>query len=132
MAIDQSVLLALKHAVRSANEDAPRPIPAGVLEPLIKVSRPGLHMNLDLEASNAIGAPLITVMDQPTFGQLLAPLTKRQKDVAGLIIDGFSNREIAEQLGISLSTAKDHVHAILARLDLKSRTALVSAARRNG
>lgn len=89
-------------------------------------------MNLDLEASNAIGAPLITVMDQPTFGQLLAPLTKRQKDVAGLIIDGFSNREIAEQLGISLSTAKDHVHAILARLDLKSRTALVSAARRNG
>ncbi|WP_170416117.1 helix-turn-helix transcriptional regulator [Ruegeria atlantica] len=130
MTIDESVLGALKKAVRAVEVDAPRPVPMELLLPLIRVARPGLHMHLDIAASDVIGAPLVTVMDKPDRAKLLAPLTKRQRQVADLIIEGLPNRVIAKQLGISLATVKDHVHSILERLDLPSRTALILAMHR--
>ncbi len=130
MAIDETVLGALKEAVTAIDRDAPRPVPVTLLEPLIGVARPGLHLHLDLDASATIGAPLVTVMDRGQPADLLKPLTKRQRQVAELIIEGLSNRDIADRLGISLGTVKDHVHAVLDRLNLPSRTALIAAARR--
>ncbi len=129
MAIDEIVLGALKRAVSAVNDEMPRPVPVEILKPLVDMARPGLHVHLDIEASRTIGAPIVTIASNPDEAKLLAPLTHRQKEVAKLIIDGLSNRAIASQLGISLATVKDHVHAILKRLELSSRTALVSAAR---
>ena len=130
MAIDQSVLKALKEAVKAAKDDDPRPIPETMLAPLVAVARTGLHMHLDIEASDAIGAPVVAINDKADAKALLTVLTRRQVEVATLIIEGLPNRAIAERLGISLATVKDHVHAILARLELPSRTALVSAVNR--
>ena len=48
-------------------------------------------------------------------------LTLRQAEVALLIADGRSNPEIAEQLGISRFTARNHAEQILARLKIESR-----------
>jgi DNA-binding CsgD family transcriptional regulator/tetratricopeptide (TPR) repeat protein len=50
-----------------------------------------------------------------------AGLTQRQMEVLGLLIDGLSDNEIAEQLFISPKTAGHHVSAILGKLDVRSR-----------
>ncbi len=48
-------------------------------------------------------------------------LTKREAEVAALVKDGLSNRDIAARLTISKRTADGHVERILAKLDLTSR-----------
>jgi len=48
-------------------------------------------------------------------------LTLRQAEVALLIAEGRSNPEIAERLGISRFTARNHTEQILARLKVESR-----------
>jgi DNA-binding NarL/FixJ family response regulator len=48
-------------------------------------------------------------------------LTQRQAEVALLIAEGRSNPEIAERLGISRYTARNHAEQILARLKVESR-----------
>ena len=49
-------------------------------------------------------------------------LTKRQHEVAALIAEGLTDRQIAERLVISPRTAESHVEQILTRLTLRSRT----------
>ncbi|NEX93536.1 response regulator transcription factor [Caulobacter sp. 17J65-9] len=51
-----------------------------------------------------------------------ARLSERQREVLGWIERGKSNREIAEALGISISTVKLHVHAVLNALGVRNRT----------
>jgi two-component system response regulator DevR len=48
-------------------------------------------------------------------------LSARELDVAGLISDGRSNKEIGSDLGISEPTVKKHVGHILAKLGLQDR-----------
>lgn len=49
-------------------------------------------------------------------------LTSRERQVAGLLCQGFSNAEIARALWIEESTAKVHVQHILRKLGVRSRT----------
>ena len=49
-------------------------------------------------------------------------LTKREFEVATLVAAGFSNAQIADTLFIALATVKDHVHSILTKTDLGSRS----------
>lgn len=49
------------------------------------------------------------------------PLTKRELEVAALIEEGLSNREIAQHLVIAKRTADGHVERILAKLGFTSR-----------
>src|SRR6185437_6693077 len=48
-------------------------------------------------------------------------LTHRQQQVVAMLADGYSNREIAEALDISLDGAKWHVGEILLKLNVDSR-----------
>ena len=50
-------------------------------------------------------------------------LTRRQRQVITLLAEGYSNREIAERLDISLDGAKWHVGEILLKLNVNSREA---------
>ena len=49
------------------------------------------------------------------------PLTPRQLEVAALVADGLTDREIAAALYIATRTAESHVEQILARLGYRSR-----------
>ncbi|NOZ77734.1 MAG: response regulator transcription factor [Acidobacteria bacterium] len=59
-------------------------------------------------------------------------LSSRELEVLELMADGCTNLEIARRLRISRGTAKAHVHAILGKLGVKSRTAAVALALRRG
>jgi len=59
-------------------------------------------------------------------------LTKRESEVLKQIVFGLTNREIAQSLGISYETVKEHVQHILQKLSVSDRTqAAVWAVRRN-
>jgi DNA-binding CsgD family transcriptional regulator/tetratricopeptide (TPR) repeat protein len=62
----------------------------------------------------------------------LAGLTPRELEVLRLLVEGRSNRQIAEQLFISGKTASVHVTNILTKLGVHSRLEAAAAARRLG
>jgi two-component system nitrate/nitrite response regulator NarL len=49
------------------------------------------------------------------------PLTARERELAGLLDEGLSNKEIAQRLSISIATVKNHVHRILEKLQVQRR-----------
>ncbi|CAM4305340.1 NarL family two-component system response regulator LiaR [Paenibacillus endophyticus] len=59
-------------------------------------------------------------------------LTEREKEVLLLIADGQSNKEIAEELHISIKTVKTHVSNLLMKCELDDRTQLAVLAHRKG
>lgn len=67
-------------------------------------------------------------------GEGAGGLTKRELEIAALVADGMSNREVAETLVISRRTVDGHVEHILAKLDFTSRTQVAAwmAARTTG
>jgi two-component system nitrate/nitrite response regulator NarL len=58
-----------------------------------------------------------------------AGLTQRECQVADLLDEGLSNRQIADRLGISLATVKTHVHNILHKTGAYGRADAVLRAR---
>jgi DNA-binding NarL/FixJ family response regulator len=62
----------------------------------------------------------------------LAELTDRERDVLLLVAHGLSNAELAEQLHVSVPTAKTHVSRILTKLGARDRTQLVIIAYETG
>ncbi|WP_254615695.1 LuxR C-terminal-related transcriptional regulator [Cupriavidus basilensis] len=53
-------------------------------------------------------------------------LTQRQGAVLVQLLEGLPNKLIARNLGLSLNTVKEHVSAILQRLDLRTRSQVIS------
>lgn len=49
-------------------------------------------------------------------------LTARELEVAALLDQGLSNKEIAQRLSIAVPTVKNHVHSILDKLHVNRRT----------
>ncbi|MFL5761457.1 MAG: LuxR C-terminal-related transcriptional regulator [Thermomicrobiales bacterium] len=61
-----------------------------------------------------------------------SPLTMRELGVLRLLVEGHSDKEIAEALGMSRRTASKHVEAILSKLNVSSRTGAATYATRQG
>ena len=56
---------------------------------------------------------------------MLAALTEREYEIAGLIRAGLRNREIATRCGLTEGTVKVHLHSIFQKLGIKSRSELI-------
>lgn len=52
------------------------------------------------------------------------PLTKREVEVLGLLLEGFRNQDIAERLGLSASTVKNHVYSVYQKTGAATRVEL--------
>jgi pimeloyl-ACP methyl ester carboxylesterase len=61
-----------------------------------------------------------------------AVLTPRQREVAALVAEGLSNREIADRLVITERSAESHVERIRARLGFRSRAQVAAWVARGG
>jgi DNA-binding CsgD family transcriptional regulator len=75
------------------------------------------------------GGGLVTVLElqrrHPGLdSSLLAALTPRESEVAVLVVEGLSDREIAERLGLSRYTVHQYVRSIYRTLGVPSRVAL--------
>ena len=59
----------------------------------------------------------------------LVRLTRREQNLARLVCDGRSNQEIADESGLSLETVKKHLHSIFQKLEVPSRSRLITLMR---
>lgn len=58
-------------------------------------------------------------------GEISGGLTERESAIVELVAEGLDNKEIAGRLYLSEGTVRNHISAILQKLDLKNRTQLV-------
>ena len=70
--------------------------------------------------------------DEPDTSPLLEPLTEREQEILILIAAGLSNKQIAEELILSLSTVKWYTSQIYGKLGVGRRTEAVERGRSLG
>lgn len=63
-------------------------------------------------------------LGSPSAGAPPRKLTRREREVAVLVANGLTNRQIAQELMLSEHTVITHVRNILKKLNLRSRTQL--------
>jgi DNA-binding NarL/FixJ family response regulator len=87
-----------------------------------------------VEQVHAGGAPMSMQIARKVvnhFQQIKQPaseverLTKREQEILSLLAKGYLYKEIADQLGITLSTVRAHLHTIYEKLHVQSRTQAV-------
>jgi ATP/maltotriose-dependent transcriptional regulator MalT len=89
-----------------------------------------LELGAEAEAERA--RRLLRVSIRGGDRRSLPSVTRREREVLGLLAEGLTNRQIAEQLVVSEHTVHRHVTNILRKLDLSSRTAAAAYAVRSG
>ena len=82
--------------------------------------------NLQKPSANVVTEP------EPKKSNNSYGLTERELDVLELMVEGLSNPQIADKLVITRATAKAHVHSILQKLCVTSRTQATVTAMKEG
>lgn len=54
------------------------------------------------------------------------PLSPREKEILGLLSQGFLYKEISQQLGITIGTVKQHIHKIYDKLQVNNKTEAIN------
>ena len=83
----------------------------------------------DIIVSRSIVEQLVQGNDRE---ELFNSLSERQQEVISLVVDGMTNREIANTLIITENTVKVHLRNILDKLDVRNRQQLAAVAAQRG
>jgi DNA-binding NarL/FixJ family response regulator len=70
-------------------------------------------------------ARIASLRDRLTVA-VASPLSRREHEVAQLVAQGLTNKQIAEKLFVSERTAENHVQHILTKLGLSNRTQIAA------
>lgn len=81
------------------------------------------------EITGALLRALRSRESQAEEPNLASTLTRRESEVATLVSDGLSNKEISAELCLSVATVKHHVHNILEKLGLSGRSQVMQQVR---
>ena len=65
-------------------------------------------------------------------GELIEPLSEREREVLVMLAQGIPNKEIADKLHLAEGTVKNHVSNILGKLQAQNRTEAADIARKRG
>ncbi|MHB1319157.1 MAG: response regulator [Anaerolineae bacterium] len=119
------------------DELVPRALQAGAIGYLLKnVSHQELAAALRRAADGqSVLSPEATqalVEAAARVSPVVEALTPREMQVLALMVEGITNLQIGQQLGITESTTKSHVSTIIAKLGVASRTEAVAMALRHG
>jgi len=76
---------------------------------------------------DALGEP--AHVDIPIPANLIDPLSQRELEVLRLIVDGATNKEIADELVLTVNTVKRHISNIFGKLHVSNRVQAVAQAR---
>jgi DNA-binding NarL/FixJ family response regulator len=84
----------------------------------------------DLHLPPEIAAALFRRLAAPDPASATVPesvnLTARERQILALVVQGLTNKEIATDLHIEVATVKNHVHSLLLKLRVKSRSEAVA------
>ena len=83
-------------------------------------------------AARAVVADYLGRRDRGELPVVVETLTAREEEILGLLADGYTNQEIADELIISVKTVETHRSHILGKLGLRKRAELVRYARTHG
>jgi len=128
---DRDSLIRLREWVRRLHAHDGAALPIDELRRFAGDVRLDGGVTIDFEASRDLGQPMVVLHmaagDRPAA--CIERLSRREREVASLIADGLSNKQIAARLCLALPTVKDHVHHILAKTGLANRAAVAVAVR---
>ncbi len=127
------------HAIKAgAGAYYPKDVtPRKLIETIRQVSQGHYVIDDNVLAKSQVTSWLFKQFEQlAVFGtspdELFVPLSPREMEILHLIARGYSNKEIAHELGISRQTVKNHMTSILRKLSLNDRTQAALYALRRG
>lgn len=69
---------------------------------------------------------------KPKYSEIFATLTDRERQIAQLVCEGLSDREIGHQMNLSEDSVKAHLRDIYQKLVIVNRAALAALAKPSG
>jgi DNA-binding NarL/FixJ family response regulator len=127
------------HAIKAgAGAYYPKDVtPRKLIEAIRQVSQGNYVIDDNVLAKSQVASWLLKQFEQiSAFGgspdELFVPLSPREMEILQLIARGYSNKEIAHELGISRQTVKNHMTSILRKLSVNDRTQAALYALRRG
>ncbi|HCY77703.1 MAG TPA: hypothetical protein DHV28_17465 [Ignavibacteriales bacterium] len=105
-----------------------------------------VNARLNIQVNNGAEQHSVDSLEIPTYAEYvnqpidefkqIAPtewhgITNRERQVIPLVADGFSNKEIAQKLHLSIYTVKSHIHNILTKLAFNTRVQIAIHAYQN-
>jgi DNA-binding NarL/FixJ family response regulator len=121
--LDEDGLVALRAVLQGTGRGT---IPRAELVRFTTELPDGSKATIDIGATEIVGHPVVAMTSRDSNGLDLSALTPRERQVARLVGEGLSNKEIARRLLISTATVKDHVHRVLVKTGLPSRAAVAA------
>jgi len=88
-----------------------------------KIANIASKLRLLMEGTSVLDAKAMKALTK-SESQLLETLTPRERDIARLVAQGLSNKEIAAQLFLSEGTIRNQIVVIMEKMDVKNRTQL--------